>query len=259
MYASASEIKDDARSAVVDLLYCLGDDDLLIGHRHSEWTGLAPILEADIAFSSMAQDQMGHALAYYTLLHELGEPDPDLLAFERGPEAFRSCSLVVLGRGDWALSALRQYLYDAAKSGRLEALAESTYTPLAHLARKLRGEQKYHLMHGRMWVSRLGNATEESHRLMQTALDTLFPHALGMFEPTRWDDTIVSEGIGPAEVDLCSAWCREVEDFLTESGLKIAADVTPGYGGRVGRHSDDLTQLLAAMQEVYRLDPTATW
>ena len=76
-------LEDMTRDAVIDLLYRMADDELVIGHRDSEWTGLAPILEGDIAFSSMAQDEIGHAQAYYEMLHALGEPDPDTLAFTR--------------------------------------------------------------------------------------------------------------------------------------------------------------------------------
>ena len=157
-------LNDRTRTALIDLLYRLADDELIIGHRDSEWTGLGPILEADIAFSSMAQDEMGHALAYYHLLSELGEGDPDTLAFGRSPEQFRCASLVSLPKADWGFSVLRQFLYDTAECVRLSALAHSAYRPLAHLARKLQSEEKYHLMHGRMWVLRLGDATDERGR-----------------------------------------------------------------------------------------------
>ena len=36
--------------ALKELLYKMADDLLIIGHRNSEWTGLGPILEEDIAF-----------------------------------------------------------------------------------------------------------------------------------------------------------------------------------------------------------------
>src|SRR3990172_5302363 len=150
------------REAAINLLYRLADDELVIGHRNSEWTGHAPILEADIAFSSMAQDEMGHAQAYYSMLHQLGERDPDTLAFGRKAREFRCASLVCLQKGDWGFSVLRHFLYDAAETLRLTAFANSSLVPLAQLAGKLRGEERYHLMHGRNWVLLLGNATEES-------------------------------------------------------------------------------------------------
>ena len=152
------------REAAINLLYRLADDELIVGHRNSEWTGHGPILEADIAFSSMAQDEMGHAQAYYQLLHQLGEREPDALAFGRKPREFRCASLVCLPKGDWGFSILRQFLYDASETVRLTALSQSALVPLAQLTAKLRGEEKYHLMHGRSWVLRLGNATEEDRK-----------------------------------------------------------------------------------------------
>jgi 1,2-phenylacetyl-CoA epoxidase catalytic subunit len=55
--------------AIKELLFKMADDELIIGHRNSEWTGLSPILEEDIAFSSIAQDKirrLWHYTAYFT-------------------------------------------------------------------------------------------------------------------------------------------------------------------------------------------------
>ena len=108
---SLDDLAGITRDGVVDLLYRMGDDELVIGHRNSEWTGLAPILEEDIAFSSMAQDEMGHAQAYYQMLHELGESDPDTLAFARNARQFRCASLVSLPNNrDWSCCVTRPFL-----------------------------------------------------------------------------------------------------------------------------------------------------
>src|SRR3990172_10572297 len=138
-YDRLDALPGTVREAVINLLYRLADDELIIGHRNSEWTGHGPILEADIAFSSMAQDEMGHARAFYEMLHELGGPDPDKMAFGRKARDFRCCSLVALPKRDWAFSIMRQFLYDAAETVRLAALMQSSLAPLAQLATKLRG------------------------------------------------------------------------------------------------------------------------
>ena len=112
-------------SALRDYLIALADDELLLGHRDSEWTGHAPILEEDIAFSNLAQDELGHALTWYTLAHQIGAPEPDRLAFLRDAGEFRNATLVELPRGDWAFTVVRQYLFDAAEHVRYAALASS--------------------------------------------------------------------------------------------------------------------------------------
>jgi ring-1,2-phenylacetyl-CoA epoxidase subunit PaaC len=253
---------------VVLLLFCLADDELIIGHRNSEWTGIAPILEEDIAFSSMAQDEIGHALTYYRLLHELGEADPDTLAFRRPAARYRCAHLVEWPREDWAFSLARQFLYDGAESVRLAALAESSYTPLAQAARKLAGEEKYHWMHGRAWMLRLGQATPDSRARMQAALDKAFPLALGLFEATEAEAGLLAERVKPAEADLCRKWLELIMPVLEAARLAVPVVRQNGgwrvmaaaaEGGRAGQHTTHLDVLLDDMQAVYRTDPEAEW
>jgi len=255
-----SDLTGLTREAVVDLLYRMGDDELIIGHRNSEWTGLAPILEEDIAFSSMAQDEMGHALVYYNMLHELGESDPDTLGFARKARQFRCASLVSMPNNkDWALCLMRQFLYDAAETIRLTALTASTLVPLAQLTTKLLSEEKYHLLHGRSWVLRLGSASGESNERMQSALHTTYPHALGLFEPTDADEPLAQAGICPHEEELQREWESAIAPVLRDASLPQPETAEPVYGGRFGKHPDALTKLLEDMQLVYQIDPTAKW
>ncbi len=250
-------------AAMMDLLFRLADDELMMGHRNSEWTGVAPILEEDIAFSSMAQDEMGHALAYYTVLHEhFGQDIPDRLAFLRDADKFRNAALTALGRKDWARAIMRQFLYDAAEQVRLEVYRRHPFEPLAQLARKFHGEEKYHFMHARAWVVRLGQGTDDSRGRMQESLDELWPYALGLFEAGQPEQ----EGEF-AEASLLAAWLGLVCPILIEAGLKVAAGENDGvwttdaepHAGRYAAPDADRIGLLEAMQKVYRMDPEAEW
>lgn len=247
-----------SQAALRELLFRLADDEIVIGHRNAEWTGHGPILEEDIAFSSMAQDEIGHAQVYYSLLHELGEADPDHLAFMRGPGGFRCAQLVELPRGDWAFSVVRQFLYDAAESVRLAALSHSSYQLLAQAARKFVGEEKYHFMHGKTWMVQLGRATAESRARLQAALDQAFPYALGLFETTDADAAIVAEALQAPEAELKQEWLAVIQPILAEAGL-TAPEAVPIVGGRKGRHTEHLAALLNDMQLVFRTDPEAKW
>lgn len=279
------ELKLDAvtKPAVIDLLYRLADDGLIIGHRNSEWTGIGPILEEDIAFSSVAQDKMGHALAFYNLLHELGEPDADQLAFFRDAGQFRCCSLVVLenysedapkegpdlcnnptrdrlvAHGDWALSLVRQFLFSEADAVRMAALSDSAFVPLARIARKIRGEIKYHTMHGRSMMRHMGAAADETRDRIQAEIDRLWPYALGIFEPTPHDKVLASCGISPGESELCERWKAEVEPILEAAGFDVPAGARPVHGGRSGRHPAEMALLLGDLQRVAREHPGAKW
>jgi len=283
-FETPADIQGDDRKALIDLLLRVGDDSLMMGHRNSEWTGIGPILEEDIAFSSMAQDKIGHALVFYTMLKELGVGDPDKLAYSREPEEYRCASLVVLEcfnddaepapqkslsnnpvrdrlvtAGDWSLAFVRQFLFSEADAIRMAALEFSTYEPLAQFARKVRGEIKYHCMHGRMIIERLASGGDAGARKMQHALDELYPHALGLFEKTQWDDRIAAIGLGPHELTLCEHWRTMILNLLAPTGLTLPDHAQPIHGGRTGHHPTEMTRLLDALQKVHRLDPAAKW
>ncbi|GAC1369095.1 MAG: phenylacetate-CoA oxygenase subunit PaaC [Hymenobacter sp.] len=245
----------------LDLLYRLADDQLILGHRNSEWNGLGPILEEDIAFSSMAQDQLGHSLQLYSLLHALGEPEPDAVAFTRNAPQFRCCQLVELPIGGYDFSLTRHFLFDHAELLRFEALATSSYEPLAQVARKLRGELKYHVLHANTWLKRLGTATDEAIERMQNSLTFALPYALGLFEQTAAETEIIASGLFIGEQELQNRWQESISNVLAQTALKLPdlATLTPVAGGRHGRHTEFLPPLLDEMAEVFRLDPTADW
>lgn len=256
---SDSAMSGSLRDAILEFLTAMADDELLIGHRDSEWTGHAPILEEDIAFSNLAQDEIGHALAWYTLAEELGAPAPDRNAFFRDAHGFLNATLVELPRGDWAFTVVRQYLFDAAEQIRYAGLAHSVYRPIANAVAQLRREELYHIMHSRGWVQRLGDATQESHRRMQSALDALWPHALALFEPASGESVLVASNVKPAEEALRDQWLAQVQPVLEGATLAIPRGVQAAIGGRQKRHTEHLAALLAEMQEVARLEPEATW
>jgi ring-1,2-phenylacetyl-CoA epoxidase subunit PaaC len=247
--------------AVKELLYKMADDLLIIGHRNSEWTGLGPILEEDIAFSSMAQDKIGQSLALFQLLHELGEQEPDTVAFTRNANQFHNAQFVELPNGDYDYSLMRHFLYDVADQLRFEMLANSSYEPLAKVARKIKGELKYHVFHANTWIVKLGAANEESHARMQTALNNAWNEALGMFEESASEQQLISDGVFAGEQALKARWYETIVPTLQKATLTIPAENTwkPTLGGRIGQHTEHLQPLLDEMSEVFKVDPSAEW
>ncbi len=178
----------------------LADDELILGWRNSEWTGIAPLLEEDVAFSSIAQNEIGHARALYELAaRELGTT-ADELAFDRRPEEYRCSKLVQLRLvPDWARTIARHYLYEAADRERIAALKGSNDPELAGLAAKIDREEAYHRMHAEMWSDRLAGeprftaAVEE----LRPLLDIRDEHAPEFAE--LWEEmTIVRRSIAGA-------------------------------------------------------------
>ncbi len=156
------------------LLLAIADDELVLGWRNSEWTGIAPVLEEDVAFSSIAQNEIGHARALYGLLTD----DADALALNRPPEEYRCAPLVQLRFvPDWARTIARHVLYEAADELRIERLKASDDPAAAGLAAKIDREEVYHRLHAQMWAERLRD--EPRYR---EAVDELWPYAVAMLD-----------------------------------------------------------------------------
>ena len=168
----------------------LADDELVIGWRDSEWTGIAPLLEEDVAFSSIAQNEIGHARALYELLAD----DADALAFDRPLEEYRCAPLVELRLMDWAHAIARRWLYEVADEIRIAALMENDDAAIAGLAAKINREEAYHRMHAEMWRERLQDAPQ-----FRAAADDLWPYALGVL-PAEQRESLATR-VGRDEVD----------------------------------------------------------
>ena len=238
-------------NAIKELLYKMADDQLIIGHRNSEWTGIGPVLEEDIAFGSMAQDKVGHAYNIYQLLHEMGEADPDTIAFQREEKDFKCSHLVELPIGEFDFSLVRHFLFDHAEYIRFDMLANSSFEPLANLAKKYKGEIKYHIFHANTWIK----------ARIQSSFNELLPVAFSIFEPGPYENILIQEGIFGGEKALESKWFETISAIASENGIKLSEvqDKTVAYGGRKGYHTEYLKPMLLEMTEVLRSEPGATW
>jgi ring-1,2-phenylacetyl-CoA epoxidase subunit PaaC len=202
----------------------LADDELVLGWRDSEWTGIAPMLEEDVAFSSIAQNEIGHARAVYELLTG-ADGDADALAFDRKPEEYRCAPLVELHLLEWAHTIARRWLYEVADEIRITALKDESDSAVAGLAAKIDREEAYHRMHAEMWHERLRDEPR-----FQAAVEELWPYALGVL-PAELRGELVSR-VGLAEVEAIER----------------------------GTHTDDLAPLWEEMTMVRRSAPAgAQW
>ncbi|HEY3961646.1 MAG TPA: 1,2-phenylacetyl-CoA epoxidase subunit PaaC [Gaiellaceae bacterium] len=181
-------------SARAQLLLSLADDELIVGWRDSEWTGIAPTLEEDVAFSSIAQNEIGHARALYELAAiELGT-DADALAFDREPAEYRSAQLVELHLLEWAHTIARRYLYEEADRLRIETLMASDDAELAGLAAKIDREEVYHRLHAELWAVRL-----QDEPRFRSAVEELWPYALGVVGPELRKELARRVGLTPVD------------------------------------------------------------
>jgi len=247
-----------AREALAELLLSVADDEFVIGFWDSEWTGIAPMLEEDVATSSIAQDEIGHARALYELLADLTDDDADRIAYGRSPEDFRHAALLNHARGDWAFSVARRYLYETADAVRLTALARSSHEPLAALAGKMRREETYHLLHADAWLRRLAEGGAETRERLATALRALWTDAQQIFAPLAGEDLLVRDGLLPRPMAALHAdWQHQVGQVL-QPITGALAEASPTIDGRA-RRTDDFTWLHGEFTSVARAEAGAMW
>jgi ring-1,2-phenylacetyl-CoA epoxidase subunit PaaC len=213
-------------NARAQLLLSIADDELILGWRDSEWTGIAPTLEEDVAFSSIAQNEIGHARALYELAAVELDSDADALAFDRAPDEYRCAPFVELRLLDWAHTIARRHLYEQADRVRLDALRKSDDTELAGLAAKIDREEVYHRMHAEMWAARLRDEPR-----FRDAVNELWPYALGVLEPGQ----------------------------RAELARRVGLRVESTQAIERGEHTPELAELWNEMTEVRRSVPGANW
>jgi ring-1,2-phenylacetyl-CoA epoxidase subunit PaaC len=246
-------------AALGELLRSMADDEFVIGFGDSEWTGIAPILEEDVAMSSLAQDELGHAAALYGLLADLTGTDPDALAYDREPDDYRHCRLLDHRRGDWAMAIARRFLYDTADSVRLEALVGGTWAPLADLVAKLVREERYHQMHAAVWLDRLARGGNESRSRLVDALTKLGPDAGTVFAPLPDERALVDTGILTASMaELEARWRTAIEPTLAVLELPMLPPVREPERGRLD-HGEAFRWLWTEFNTVRRAEPGVTW
>ncbi len=245
--------------ALYNFILKTADDCFILGHRNSEWTGFGPFMEEDIAFASMAQDKIGHAWLLYKMLDE-NPAAAETLAFKRAEKDFKCCHFVEQPIGEYDFSLMRHFLFDHADQLRYEMLMNSSFEPLAHFAKKFKGELKYHTMHADTFILQLGNGNEESKARMQSALNFCLPLALGIFEAYEGEQEIIAQNIFAGEKVLQAKWVGKISPIIKDAGLKMPDINTlqAVNGGRHGFHSDYLQPLLKEMREVVDAFPDAT-
>lgn len=255
-----NELEQQFHDSMVHVLLCVADDKLFLGHRNSDWTGIAPILEADIAFSSLAQDDIAHASAFYELISSLTGQDPDQIAFSRSENEYRCADIVTKNdQFNWAAAIARQFYCNMYDFLRLQRLSNATWTPLAALSKRICAEQVIHVDHITSWIEHLGKGNDDSNTRIQSALDDYAPFASMMFESPSGIDVLFKGGILVDEGCLFTAWKERVNQIAQKAELTVSVEPCSGVGGRNGKHDEDFTRSLTELQEVFSTDPMSAW
>lgn len=240
----------------------MGDNTLVLGHRISEWCGVAPVLEEDIALANTALDLIGQTQLWLALAGEVEAKgrDADALAYHRDVWDFRNLLLLEQPNGDFGQTMMRQCLFDLWHLMFLKSLTNSTNDQIAAIAAKAVKEVSYHAERASDTVIALGDGTDESHQRMQNALDRLYPYVGEMFIADEIDQPLIAAGIIPDTSTLRAGYDAQLNDLLGQATLKRPTDDFAHKGGKNGkRHTEHLGHMLTQMQWLQRAYPGATW
>ena len=259
---------------VREFLLAFADDEHLMGQQHTEWIGVAPFLEEDLAFSSIGQDELGHAALLYELVLERDGIEPtdtaiDALAYSRPSADYRCCRLVERTTYDWAEALVRHWIYDTFEAMRWQLVVDSSLPKLASVARKALREEAFHRRHADALLDKLLASPEARERIAE-ALEAVAPMVPGLCEPVAGEAEAIRQGVASASTTGLLAPLEQAiaERFSrTEAPSAAAASAgqsdcadgsTEGQHGRTSR-SADFEPLLARMREVLDYDSEAVW
>jgi ring-1,2-phenylacetyl-CoA epoxidase subunit PaaC len=257
---AADGLEPSSRSTLAELLLTMADDEFVSGFTDSEWTGIAPLLEEDVAISSISQDELGHARALYQLLADVlaDGRDEDQLAYDRAPDEYRHCRLLDHPRGDWADTIARRFFYELADEARLASIG-SGYAPLSDLVAKLRREERYHRMHVVAWLDRLANGGAEPRRRLEAALLAQGLDAPTVFTPLEGEAALIEAGILTRSMAAAeAAWRADLTTVLVPLGLGLPPSIDHGPAGRRD-HSEAFDWLWSEFTMVRRSEDGVTW
>lgn len=256
MSAAASDSK-----ALFRYVLRLGDLSLVLGQRLGEWVGHAPALEEDLGLANIALDLIGQArllLSYAGEIEGCGRSEDDI-AYLREQGEYLNPVLAEQPNGDFGQTIVRQVLIDAFQLELYERMAASTDERLAAIAAKSVKETRYHLRYSGSWLVRLGDGTENSHALAQSALERLWPYTVELFAEDDLDRAMADCGVAPRLAEVHAAWTVRLDELLAPATLKRPADRAHSWHGKRGQHSEHLGYILAEMQYLQRAYPGARW
>lgn len=248
-------------TVVFEYLLRLGDSDLILSHRLSQWVGHAPAIEEELALGNIALDLLGQAQLWLSLAAQTANDgrDADQLVYLRDAGEYRNILLVEQLNGDFAHTMTRQFFFDSFHQLLLGALTQTSNVSVAAIAAKSLKEVNYHLRRSRDWVITLGDGSDESHDRMTEAVDNLWSYTSELFQMDSIDQTLIATGFAVDLAPLREPWLRDITTTFAEASLAVPQNDWAQNGGKRGVHTENLGFLLTEMQFLQRAYPNATW
>lgn len=246
-------IQADRKTAVVDFLLAMADDEFFTGHRLGMWLAVSPTFEEDNTLTSIAQDELGHARLWFDIVAEERNTTVDDLAIERPAPERRNTILVERKYDDFADTISRSYLYDEAERRFLESIRDGSVRRLSDAAEVALSEEPFHRSHTEKWLEIL-EATEESTERLDRAFHRNLEATTDLFSFD--DEPLVETGVlARAPGELAEDWEAAVIRTVSELPIDVSGEDVPALrsaepepNGRAGEHTEDLAELIDSMQ-----------
>lgn len=246
---------------LIQYIYGIADNSLILGQRLGELCGHGPSLETDIALTNISLDLFGQVRSYFQYVAKIQGNDTteDTIAFLRKEREYKNVLLVEQPNTDFAYSITRQFLFDMFHIELLNELQNSKDEILAAIAKKSIKEVSYHVRFSSDWMRRLGDGTEESNQRAQAAVNDLWVFTDELFHQTDADKAMVLEGIGVDVTQLKQSYYQKVSAILEEATIEVPKIEYFQKGGKQGIHSEHMGYILTEMQYMQRTYPNMNW
>ena len=253
--------KMNEENALLKYTLRLADSNIIMGHRLSELCSSGPYLEEDIAISNIALDYLGQANSLYSYASEQDHKkrSVDHLVFHRDEHSYYNLLITEEENGHFGNTIAKILFYSLYQKHFYTLLIDSKDIKLAAIAEKSLKEVKYHVRHAKSWTIRLGDGTKESKIKMQEAINNLWKYTDEIFEMDKIDDNLIKEGVAVHLGNVKNDWQKSIHDCLKEATLELPLNTIMISGGKNGKHTGNLKNILETMQYLPRKYPDAKW
>ncbi len=246
---------------LIEYIYSIADNSLILGQQLSELCGHGPNLETDIACTNMALDLLGQTRSYYQYVAQLvgANKTEDDIAYLRTERQYKNVLLVEQPSTHFGYVIGRQFLFDVFHLLLLEKLQFSKDETLAAIAKKGIKEVSYHKRFSSDWIKRLGDGTKVSHDKIQEAINHLWPYTEELFDVMPADKEAIECQIGVDAATLKESYVAAVSEIITEATLTLPETKWYQRGGKKGIHTEHMGYLLSDLQYMQRTYPNMKW
>ncbi len=224
---SVDEMTEEYKRELRHIVTVSGDTELLSAPAYYFAARKAPSVNAMISAMAIIQDELGHAHIAYRVLEDLGV-DREWLMYGREPHEYRYPYAFDIPLDSWVELACANALYDQAGFILLGDVHRNTsFGPWRRGLVKVSKEETFHLLHGRRWMKRIVESGAEGRRLVQEAVDWMFPLTVewfGLPDDLKTHSSQLDYRMkGMTNDQLRQAWMTEVIPFCESLGLKVPA------------------------------------